>query len=229
MPCELWPLFLNNHFFWSLRVGKGIIAIFKFVLKEHLMKNLILMLLICISGSTLANTLVKMSTSEGDIYLKLYDDKTPNTVANFVQYVNDDFYDRTIFHRVISSFMIQGGGFTENLTRKETRAPIANEASAELKNLRGTIAMARLPEPHSATAQFFINLQDNAALNFTGEQNSNTWGYAVFGEVVKGMDVVDEIRFKPTGAKPPFRQDVPLENVVIKEVSIIKEIPTDAD
>lgn len=193
------------------------------------MKNLILMLLICISGSTLANTLVKMSTSEGDIYLKLYDDKTPNTVANFVQYVNDDFYDGTIFHRVISSFMIQGGGFTENLTRKETRAPIANEASAELKNLRGTIAMARLPEPHSATAQFFINLQDNAALNFTGEQNSNTWGYAVFGEVVKGMDVVDEIRFKPTGAKPPFRQDVPLENVVIKEVSIIKEIPTDAD
>lgn len=193
------------------------------------MKNLILMLLICISGSTLANTLVKMSTSEGDIYLKLYDDKTPNTVANFVQYVNDDFYDGTIFHRVISSFMVQGGGFTENLTRKETRAPIANEASAELKNLRGTIAMARLPEPHSATAQFFINLQDNAALNFTGEQNSNTWGYAVFGEVVKGMDVVDEIRFKPTGAKPPFRQDVPLENVVIKEVSIIKEIPTDAD
>src|SRR5690606_16515564 len=157
------------------------------------------------------------------------DDKTPNTVANFVQYVNDDFYDGTIFHRVISSFMIQGGGFTENLTRKETRAPIANEASAELKDLRGTIAMARLPEPHSATAQFFINLQDNAALNFTGEQNSNTWGYAVFGEVVKGMDVVDEIRFKPTGAKPPFRQDVPLENVVIKEVSIIKEIPTDAD
>jgi len=193
------------------------------------MKNLILMLLICISGSTLANTLVKMSTSEGDIYLKLYDDKTPNTVANFVQYVNDDFYDGTIFHRVISSFMIQGGGFTENLTRKETRAPIANEASAELKNLRGTIAIARLPEPHSATAQFFINLQDNAALNFTGEQNSNTWGYAVFGEVVKGMDVVDEIRFKSTGAKPPFRQDVPLENVVIKEVSIIKEIPTDAD
>lgn len=194
------------------------------------MKNLIVMLLICLSGSVLAaNTLVKMSTSEGDIYLKLYDDKTPKTVANFVQYINEDFYDGTIFHRVISSFMIQGGGFTEDLTRKKTREDIDNEASAELKNLRGTIAMARRPEPHSATAQFFINVQDNAALNFTGQQNSNTWGYAVFGEVVKGMDVVDEIRFKATGAKPPFRQDVPLENIVIKNVSIIQEMPADAD
>ncbi len=194
------------------------------------MKNILVMLLICLSGSVLAtNTLIKMSTSEGDIYLKLYDDKTPNTVANFVQYINEDFYDGTIFHRVISSFMIQGGGFTEDLTRKETRGPIDNEGNAELKNLRGTIAMARLPDPHSATAQFFINVQDNAALNFTGSQNSNTWGYAVFGEVVKGMDIVDEIRFKPTGAKVPFRQDVPLENVVIKDVSIIAEIPADAD
>ncbi|MCX7544759.1 peptidylprolyl isomerase [Marinicella sp. S6413] len=175
------------------------------------------------------NTFVKMQTSEGDIFLKLYDDKAPKSVANFVQYINDDFYDGTIFHRVISSFMIQGGGFTEDLQRKSPRGPIENEATNELKNNRGTIAMARTGDPHSATSQFFINVQDNAALNFTGKQNTNTWGYAVFGEVVKGMDVVDEIRFKPTGGKPPFRQDVPLENVVIEDVTIITELPADVD
>jgi Peptidyl-prolyl cis-trans isomerase (rotamase) - cyclophilin family len=192
------------------------------------MKKLMLIACILMSFSVLAdNTLIKMQTSEGDVYLKLYDDKAPQSVANFLQYVNDDFYDGTIFHRVISSFMIQGGGFTEDLQRKPTRAPIDNEADNGLKNNRGTIAMARLSDPHSATAQFFINVQDNAALNFTGKQNTNTWGYAVFGEVVKGMDVVDEIRFKPTGVKPPFRQDAPLENVVIQDISVISELPAD--
>jgi len=188
------------------------------------------MLIACvlISFSTLAdNTLIKMQTSEGDIYLKLYDEKAPQSVANFLQYVNDGFYNGTIFHRVISSFMIQGGGFKQDLQRKTPRAPIENEASNGLKNDRGTIAMARTGDPHSATSQFFINVQDNAALNFTGEQNTNTWGYAVFGEVVKGMDVVDEIRFKPTGAKLPFRQNAPLENVVIEDVAVISEIPAD--
>jgi len=171
------------------------------------------------------NTLVKMSTSEGDIYLKLNNEKAPATVENFLSYVNDGFYNGTIFHRVISTFMIQGGGFTEDLERKPTKDPIKNEANNGLKNLRGTIAMARLPDPHSATAQFFINVQDNAALNFTGEQNTQTWGYAVFGEVVRGMDVVDEIRFKPTAGRMPFRQDVPLENVVIQSVEVIEQLP----
>ncbi|KAA3644324.1 MAG: peptidyl-prolyl cis-trans isomerase [Proteobacteria bacterium] len=192
------------------------------------MKNYLLLFVLFLSVAASAdNTLIKMQTTEGDIYIKLYDDKAPKTVANFLQYVQDDFYDGTIFHRVISTFMIQGGGFSEDLQLKPTRAPIENEASNGLKNDRGTIAMARLSDPHSATAQFFINVQDNAALNFTGEQNTNTWGYAVFGEVVKGMDVVDEIRFKPTGAKPPFRQNLPLENVVINDVTVISEIPAD--
>lgn len=192
------------------------------------MKKIILIACVLMSFSALAdNTLIKMQTSEGDIYLKLYDDKAPQSVANFLQYINDDFYDGTIFHRVISSFMIQGGGFKQDLQRKTPRAPIENEASNGLKNDRGTLAMARTGDPHSATSQFFINVQDNVALNYTGEQNTNTWGYAVFGEVVQGMDVVDEIRFKPTGAKPPFRQNAPLENVVIEDISVIKELPAD--
>ncbi|MEZ5471748.1 MAG: peptidylprolyl isomerase [Marinicella sp.] len=169
--------------------------------------------------------MVKMQTSEGDIYLELDNDKAPKTVENFLSYANEGFYNGTIFHRVISTFMIQGGGFTEDLERKPTKDPIANEANNGLKNLRGTIAMARLPDPHSATAQFFINVQDNAALNFTGEHNTNTWGYAVFGKVVQGMDVVDEIRFKPTSGRMPFRKDVPIENVVIKSVEVVESIP----
>ena len=191
------------------------------------MKKLTLLLALLLTALPLMaqNTLVKMSTSEGDIYLKLYNDKAPLTVENFLSYANDGFYDGTIFHRVISTFMIQGGGFTEDLERKPTKEPIKNEANNGLKNLRGTIAMARLPDPHSATAQFFINVQDNAALNFTGEQNTQTWGYAVFGEVVRGMEVVDEIRFKPTAGRMPFRQDVPLENVVIQSVEVVEQLP----
>jgi cyclophilin family peptidyl-prolyl cis-trans isomerase len=172
-----------------------------------------------------ANTLVKMQTSEGDIYIELFDDKAPLSVANFLAYANEGYYDGTIFHRVISTFMIQGGGFTEDLERKTTKEPIKNEANNGLKNLQGTIAMARLPDPHSATSQFFINVQDNASLNFTGDQNTNTWGYAVFGEVVQGMDVVNEIRFTPTAGKMPFRKDVPIKNIVIESVTVIDQLP----
>lgn len=174
--------------------------------------------------NTMATT-VKMSTTKGDIYIELYDEKMPNTVKNFLSYVNDGFYEGTIFHRVISTFMIQGGGFDKNLTRLETKSPIKNEANVEMKNLRGTIAMARLPTPHSATAQFFINVQDNPSLNHTGEQNTRTWGYAVFGKVVQGMDVVDDIRFVPTGAQPPFRKDVPVETIEILSVKVVEKAP----
>jgi cyclophilin family peptidyl-prolyl cis-trans isomerase len=189
-------------------------------------KITLLMLLSLFSATAFAEkTLVKMATSEGDIYLELFNDKAPKSVENFLAYANEGFYNGTIFHRVISTFMIQGGGFTEDLERKPTKDPIINEANNGLKNLRGTIAMARLPDPQSATAQFFINVQDNASLNFTGEQNTNTWGYAVFGQVVKGLDVVDNIRFVPTGVKLPFRQDAPLENVVIHSVTVIDKLP----
>ena len=121
--------------------------------------------------------------------------------------------------------MIQGGGFTIDLERKQTREPIQNEAANGLKNIRGTIAMARTGAPHSATSQFFINVKDNPALDYTGEENGRTWGYAVFGKVIQGMEVVDEIRFTPTGASPPFRIDVPIKNMVIKNVTILAAKP----
>ncbi len=190
------------------------------------MKKTLILILSMMSCMNAMATTVKMSTSKGDIYIELYDEKMPNTVKNFLTYVNDGFYDGTIFHRVISTFMIQGGGFDKNLTRLETKSPIKNEANAEMKNLRGTIAMARLPSPHSATAQFFINVQDNPSLNHTGEQNTRTWGYAVFGHVIQGMDVVDDIRFVPTGAKPPFRKDVPEETIEILSVKVVEKAPT---
>lgn len=174
------------------------------------------------------NTWVKMQTSKGDIYLELYPDKAPLSVANFLAYANEGFYDGTVFHRVISTFMIQGGGYTESLERKATKEPIQNEANNGLKNLKGTIAMARLPDPHSATSQFFINVQDNASLNHTGEQNTNTWGYTVFGKVVEGMDVVNEIRFTPTAGKMPFRKDVPIETVMIESVKVVDKLPEEA-
>ncbi len=174
---------------------------------------------------------VKLTTNKGDIVLELYPDKAPKTVANFVQYVNNGFYDGTIFHRVIPSFMIQGGGFDRDLIRKPTREPIENEAANGLKNLRGTIAMARTGDPHSATAQFFINVQDNPALDYTGPQNSRTWGYAVFGKVIDGMDTVDTIRFQPTEARGPFRRDVPIKDMIIKKATVIQkpDLPAPAD
>ncbi len=171
------------------------------------------------------NTLIKMETSEGNVYLELYDDKAPLTVANFLAYTNEGFYNGTIFHRVISNYVIQGGGFTESMEEKLTKSPIRNEANNGLKNLKGTIAMARLPDPHSATAQFFINVQDNPKLNHTGEQNNKSWGYAVFGQVVQGMDVINEIRLTTTTGKMPFRKDVPMKNMVIKSVTVIDQLP----
>ncbi|MEN8820480.1 MAG: peptidylprolyl isomerase, partial [Abyssibacter sp.] len=142
---------------------------------------------------------VDMQTSAGTIVLALDADKAPATVANFVEYANDGFYDGTVFHRVIEGFMIQGGGHTESLAKKETRAPIQNEANNGLSNVRGSIAMARTNDPHSATAQFFINHGDNGRLDFRSE-TSYGYGYTVFGQVVEGMDVVDKIAEMPTGA-----------------------------
>ncbi len=192
-----------------------------------MMRTFILLMLI--TTNHLWATTIKMSTTKGNIYIELYDDKTPETVKNFLSYVKDDFYKGTIFHRVISTFMIQGGGFDKDLNRKATKDPIKNEASADLKNLRGTIAMARTADPHSATAQFFINVQDNPALNYTGPENTRTWGYAVFGHVIEGMDVVDEIRFVPTGAQPPFRKDVPQETVEILSVEIVEKVAKESN
>ena len=187
--------------------------------------SLILFGLIVSVTTYAAPVLVKMETNRGDIILELDQDKAPLSVDNFVKYAEDGYYEGTIFHRVISSFMIQGGGFDQDLIRKTTREAIQNEAENGLKNNRGTIAMARLPQPHSATAQFFINVQDNPALDFTGKANGRTWGYAVFGKVVQGMDVVDEIRFTQTGANPPFPRDVPIKTMLIKSVTVIDELP----
>ena len=158
------------------------------------------------------NPRVEMRTSKGTIMLEIFADLSPKTAANFLQYVRDGFYNGTIFHRVIDGFMIQGGGFTEDLTRKPGRAPIKNEASNGLKNEVGTIAMARTSDPHSATAQFFINVNNNESLNYPGRDG---YGYAVFGKVIKGMEVVDKIAKVATAPKPPH-QNVPLKPVVIE-------------
>lgn len=166
------------------------------------------------------NPQVKIQTTLGDMVLELYPDKAPKTVANFLQYVDEGFYTNTIFHRVIDGFMIQGGGFTPQFERKEVHAPIANEADNGLKNQRGTIAMARTFEPHSATAQFFINVVDNPKLDHV-DKTPRGWGYTVFGKVVQGMDVVDAIKGQPTGPSGPFQRDVPKSLVVITGISRI--------
>ncbi|WP_198971998.1 peptidylprolyl isomerase [Xylophilus sp. ASV27] len=163
-----------------------------------------------------ADPRVKLSTSMGDIVLELDQAKAPKTVDNFLQYVRDKHYDGTIFHRVIPDFMIQGGGFTPDMQQKPTRAPIALETTG-LKNERGTIAMARTGNPNSATAQFFINVKDNANLN---PPSPDGYGYAVFGKVVSGMDVVDKIRAVGTGNKGPH-QNVPLTPVSITSATVL--------
>ena len=163
---------------------------------------------------------ILMTTTVGPMTLELDADNAPKTVENFLSYVADGFYDGTIFHRVINNFMIQGGGFTADMEQKETQAPIENEANNGLKNAHGTIAMARTQDPHSATAQFFINVQDNDFLNHTGE-NMQGWGYAVFGKVTEGMDVVDKIRSVRTGNRG-FHQDVPMEDVIIESAEVIE-------
>jgi peptidyl-prolyl cis-trans isomerase A (cyclophilin A) len=161
---------------------------------------------------------VLMKTSKGDITLALDADKAPDTVKNFLRYVDEGFYDGTIFHRVIKNFMIQGGGFTPDMKQKKAGEPVKNEAKNGLKNLRGTVAMARTSDPHSATAQFFINHKDNDFLDYPGQDG---WGYAVFGKVTGGMEVVDAIAAAPTGASGGFR-DVPTETVTILSVKRAK-------
>lgn len=163
--------------------------------------------------------MVLIQTSMGDIRLKLHEDSAPETVTNFLNYIHSDFYKNTLFHRVIDGFMIQGGGLTANMETKQTESPIKNEAKHAKKNVRGSIAMARTSDPHSATAQFFINVADNAFLNFTGE-NAQTYGYCVFGEVVDGMDIVDAIAKVKTGQRAGHA-DVPVEDITI--LSIVEE------
>ena len=164
---------------------------------------------------------VLLKTNKGDITLTLDSAKAPKTVANFLEYVKDGHYDSTIFHRVIDNFMIQGGGMTAGLKEKSSGAQIENEADNGLKNERGTVAMARTSDPHSATAQFFINVGDNDFLNHSAK-NAQGWGYAVFGKVTDGIDVVDAIRKVKTG-NSGFHQDVPTEDVVIEKASVLEE------
>ena len=186
------------------------------------MRYLLTTLLILISASSwAANPRVILETNKGNIVLELYPDKAPKTVANFLQYVQEGFYTNTIFHRVINGFMIQGGGFTPKYERKNTHAPIINEATNGLKNKRGTIAMARTMDPHSASAQFFINVEHNDFLNHSGK-TPRGWGYAVFGKVVQGMDVVNTIKVIPTVPAGPFPKDVPRDPVIIVRATRVK-------
>ncbi|MDR3411224.1 MAG: peptidylprolyl isomerase [Formivibrio sp.] len=164
-------------------------------------------------------TKVKLSTTFGDIVLELDEVKAPLTVANFVQYVKDGHFDGTVFHRVIDGFMVQGGGFLPGMTQKPTRDTVQNEADNGLKNVAYSIAMARTPDPHSASAQFFINIADNDFLNFQSKTPQG-WGYAVFGNVVEGREVVDKIKGVKTGSKG-FHQDVPVEDVLITKAELL--------
>ena len=189
-----------------------------------LWKSFVILSAAAASPAAAANPQVDVKTNVGTIRLELYPSKAPETVANFLQYVRDGHYDGTIFHRVIDGFMIQGGGFDRSYTQKPTRAPIPNEAQAGVKagltNEAGTIAMARTSNPNSATAQFFINLADNAFLNW-GDPRGDGNGYAVFGKVVSGFDVVTKIAKTPTGRGGPFASDVPHEAIVIESMTLI--------
>jgi peptidyl-prolyl cis-trans isomerase B (cyclophilin B) len=161
--------------------------------------------------------MIKLTTNHGEIHIELDAEKAPLTCANFEQYVRDGHYDGTLFHRVIDGFMIQGGGMTTAFIPKPTRAPVENEAKNGLKNARGTIAMARTGDPHSATAQFFINVSNNAFLDYPGQDG---WGYCVFGKVSQGMDVIDKIKGVRTGSRHGH-QDVPVEDVLIEKAEIV--------
>ncbi len=164
------------------------------------------------------NPIVEVQTTLGTIKIELDQDKAAATVDNFLAYLDSGHYAGTIFHRVIPGFMAQGGGYDAGYEKKPTRPPVQNEADNGLKNLRGTVAMARTGEPHSATAQFFISLADNGFLDHRGK-TPDGWGYTVFGKVVEGMDVVDQMAAVPTGAKGPFRKDAPQQEVVIHQVT----------
>lgn len=166
------------------------------------------------------NPQVDFDTSAGRFRLELREDKAPITVANFLTYVRNGYYNGTIFHRVIGNFMIQGGGFTPEFDKKKTRDPIRNEADNGLKNLKGTIAMARTGRPHSATSQFFINVQDNASLDHRAPRGQD-WGYAVFGKVISGMDVIERIKQAQTARRGSY-SDVPVETILIKSATLVK-------
>jgi len=165
--------------------------------------------------------MIHLKTNYGTIVIELYPDKAPKTVENFLAYARDAFYDGTIFHRVIDKFVIQGGGFSPGMTQKLTRAPIENEANNGLRNTRGTVAMARASDPHSATSQFFINVSDNDFLNYTAPTPAG-WGYCVFGRVVDGMNIVDQIKGVVTGSKLGHK-DVPLSDVLVEKVQVVDQ------
>jgi cyclophilin family peptidyl-prolyl cis-trans isomerase len=185
------------------------------------LRTLLVALALCVVALPVlaADPRVELKTNRGAIVLELYPDKAPKTVANFLQYVKDGQYNGTVFHRVIDGFMIQGGGFDKDMRQKPTRAPVENEAANGLKNDAGTIAMARTPDPHSASAQFFINLKNNDFLNFR-EPTPQGYGYTVFGKVVAGMDVVEKLAKVPTGNAGPH-QNVPRDPVIIESATIL--------
>ncbi|TGO03361.1 hypothetical protein PN36_07550 [Candidatus Thiomargarita nelsonii] len=184
------------------------------------MKYFMSLLLLLIATQIHSAPIVNMQTNLGTIVIELNAKKAPKTVDNFLRYINEGFFDGTIFHRVIKNFMIQGGGFTKDYKRKPTHEPVENEANNGLSNARGTIAMARTGDPHSATAQFFINVKNNTSLDYRGATRRG-WGYAVFGQVIDGMDVVDKIRETKTGRGGPFGRDVPQTTVIIDKVSVV--------
>lgn len=168
----------------------------------------------------ITDTKITIDTNLGTVLLELYPDKAPKTVENFLSYINEKFYDDTIFHRVIDNFMIQGGGYAHGMAQKKTIRPIENEANNGLRNARGTIAMARTSDPHSASSQFFISVVDNDFLNYTAATPAG-WGYCVFGKALDGLNVIDRIKGVPTGSKLGFK-DMPLSDVVIKSIRVIK-------
>lgn len=185
--------------------------------KKILVPAALFALLVLNHASGAEPTQVKVETSAGDFVIQLDESRAPLTVANFLQYVNDGFYAGTIFHRVVNGFVIQGGGYTPDLVQKPPRSAVVNESGNGLSNRRGSVAMARTAEPHSADAQFYINLADNLAL----DSKPTRWGYAVFGEVIQGLEIVDDIGHRVTGSKGGMG-DVPVEPVVIKKISVVK-------
>ncbi len=187
---------------------------------KHLIATLVLTLLSLPAFAADGDPRVLLETSKGNILIELHPDKAPKTVENFLAYVESGFYDGTIFHRVIPRFMLQGGGYSGDMQKKKTQPPIQNEADNGLKNLRGTLSMARTGDPHSATAQFFLSVVDNASLDHTGK-NPSGWGYAVFATVIEGMDVADAIVSVKTTTHGGMR-DVPETPVTINKASVVK-------
>jgi cyclophilin family peptidyl-prolyl cis-trans isomerase len=187
----------------------------------HISGLLVIALTFCVNmASYAADPQVEIRTNLGNMTVELYPDKAPRTVDNFLRYVKDGHYRNTVFHRVIPGFMIQGGGFDKALMQKPTRQPVENEAANGLRNDTGTIAMARTSDPHSATAQFFINIANNTFLNYTSP-TPRGFGYTVFGKIIRGMDVVEKIAATPTGMRSPFPSDVPKSDIVIEDMKLV--------